>query len=232
MQRSRASVPERLDQPGVPPAEAERALRDLDRVYRWLLFGAPLRRAVLDVLARSGGSGGGRSWAVDVGAGGGHVADDLVAAARRRGRHLTVAGVDAKLSHLLAGRRMGSPQLPVVADAQALPFAGGAVTCALSHLFFHHLDDAANRVVLEEMRRVARHVVVVDLRRSRVSRLLVRPCLRLLALSPTAYHDGVASVHGSYRLEEVAAVVEGLPVRELRARFPFRWSLLIAGADA
>jgi ubiquinone/menaquinone biosynthesis C-methylase UbiE len=232
VQRSRASVAERLDQPGVPPAEAERALRDLDRVYRWLLFGAPLRRAVLDALARSAGSGGGRIWAVDIGAGGGHVADDLVAAARRRGRRLSVIGVDAKLSHLLAGRRMESPQLPVVADAQALPFAGGAVTCALSHLFFHHLDDAANRAVLEEMCRVARHVVVVDLRRSRLSRLLVRPCLRLLALSPTAYHDGVASVHGSYRLEEVAAVVEGLPVRELRARFPFRWSLVIAGSEA
>lgn len=231
MQRSRASVPERLDQPGVPPAEAERALRDLDRVYRWLLFGAPLRRSVLQVVAQAG-AGGPRSLAVDVGAGGGHVADDLVAAARRHGRRLTVVGVDAKLSHLLAGRRMGSPQLPVVADAQALPFAAGALTCALSHLFFHHLDDAGNRAVLEEMRRVARQVVVVDLRRSRVSRLLVRPCLRLLALSPTAYHDGVASVRGSYRLEEVAAVVEGLPVRELRARFPFRWSLVIEGSDA
>ena len=91
----------------MPPAEAERALRDLDRVYRWLMFGAPLRRAVLDLVARGTGSGAGRAWVVDVGAGGGHVADDLMAAARRRGRRLTVVGVDAKLSHLLAGRRMG-----------------------------------------------------------------------------------------------------------------------------
>lgn len=216
----------------MPPAEAERALRDLDRVYRWLRFGAPLRRAVLDALARGTGEGGGKPWVVDVGAGGGHVADDLVAAARRHGHPLTVVGVDAKLSHLLAGRRMGSPQRPVVADARALPFAGGALACALSHLFFHHLDEDANRVVIEEMRRVAHRVVVVDLRRSRVSRLLVRPCLRLLSLSPTAYHDGVASVRGSYRLEEVAAVVEGLPVRELRGRFPFRWSLVVAGSGA
>ena len=220
---------ELLDRPGVAPAEAERALRDLDRVYRWLLFGAPLRRAVLDAVAGEAGAREKRSWAVDIGAGGGHVAADLAAAARRAGVALTVVGIDAKLSHLLAGRRMRSPQLPVVADASALPLADAAVACAFSHLFFHHLDASGNRRVIAEMRRVARRAVVVDLRRSRASRLLVRPCLRLLKLSPIGFHDGVVSVETSYALRDVAAVVDGLPVRELRARFPFRWSLVIAG---
>jgi ubiquinone/menaquinone biosynthesis C-methylase UbiE len=143
-----------------------------------------------------------------------------------------VVGVDAKLSHLLAARRLGSPQVGVVAEASALPLADRSVACAFSHLFFHHLDPAGNRGVVEEMRRVARRAaVVVDLRRSALSRLLARPCLRLLAISPTAYHDGVASVQSAYGLDEVAAVVDGLPVRELRRRFPFRWSLVVAGSD-
>jgi SAM-dependent methyltransferase len=214
----------------VPPDEAERALRDLDRVYRWLRFGAPLRRAVLAALAAEPPAP--APWVLDLGAGGGHVATDLATAARRRGRRLRVVGLDAKLSHLLAARRLGSPQAGVVAEAAALPLAGGAVACSFSHLFFHHLEPASNRRVLEEMRRVSRRaVVVLDLRKSLVSRLLVRPCLRLLALSPTAFDDGVASVRSAYGTDEVAAVAAGLPVRELRGRFPFRWSLVLAGED-
>jgi SAM-dependent methyltransferase len=221
---SAQAEPEWLDR-GVPPAEAEEALRDLERVYRWLLVrGHDLRRLVLrQVLAT------GDRWCLDVGAGGGHIAADLVRDAQRRGRALRLLGADRKLSHLLAGRRLGSPQVPLAADATALPLRDGAVACAFSHLFFHHFDEAANRRVLAEMRRVARAVVVVDLRRSRMLRWLVRPALRLLRLGEVAYDDGVTSVERSYRLRDVAATVRGLPVVELVGRFPFRWALVLGG---
>ncbi len=215
-------VVERLDR-GVSPAEAEAALRDLERVYRWLLAGGRhLRHRVLRALGE--GSGG---WCLDLGAGGGHVGADVVRDAARRGRRVRVLGVDAKLSHLLAGRRFGSPQLPLVADASALPIRDGTLACAFSHLFFHHFDASGNRSVLAEMVRVAQVVVVVDLRRSGVLLRLVRPGLRLLGLGEVAYEDGVISVERSYSLEEVAAVTGGLPVRELRGRFPFRWALVL-----
>jgi len=226
-----AVAPERLDQ-GVPPAEAEAALRDLERVYRVLLAGGrELRRLVLSALARSGDSTP-NPWCLDLGCGGGHVAADLVRDARRRGRTLKVIGVDAKLSHLLVGRRRGSPQLPVVALAGALPVRDGALACSFSHLFFHHFDEAGNRRVLGEMRRVAAIVVVVDLRPSRFARWLVRPGLRLLRLGPVAYHDGVTSVVRSYGLDAVAATVAGMPVLEMRKSFPFRWVLVLAGGSA
>ena len=225
--RASAPEPERLDR-GVPPAEAEAALRDLERVYRLLLAGGrDLRREVLATVADLS-----RPWVLDLGAGGGHVAADLQRDTDARQASLRVIGVDAKLSHLLAGRRFGSPQLPLVADAMALPLREGAVACAFSHLFFHHFDAADNRRVLAAMRRVARAVVVVDLRRSAVLRWLVRPGLRLLRLGEVAYEDGVISVERSYRLREVAAVVAGMPGATLRGRFPFRWSLVLRGAGA
>lgn len=208
--------PEWLDR-GVTPAEAEEALRDLELVYRLLLArGHDLRRLVLrESLAVD------NRWCLDLGAGGGHVAADLTRDARRRGRTLRVIGADRKLSHLLAGRRLGSPQVPLVADAAALPLRGGAVACAFSHLFFHHFDGPRNRRVLGEMRRVAGSVVVVDLRKSRVLSWLVRPALRLLGLGEVAYDDGVTSVERSYDLADVAAAADGLPVVELCRRFPF-----------
>jgi SAM-dependent methyltransferase len=219
--------PEWLDR-GVSPADAEEALRDLERVYRVLLaHGHDLRRFVLRAVLRMD-----NRWCLDLGAGGGHVAADLARDARRRGRDLRVIGADRKLSHLLAGRRLGSPQVPLVADAMALPLRAGAVACAFSHLFFHHFDAVENRRVLGEMCRVAGSVVVVDLRRSRVLSWLVRPALRLLRLGEVALDDGVTSVERSYRIEEVAAAAEGLPVAALRPRFPFRWLLVLGRGPA
>jgi len=217
-------APERLDR-GVSPAEAERALRDLERVYRLFLAGGrDLRRLVLRELAAAKSE-----WCLDLGAGGGHIGADLVRDAAREGRTVKVIGVDAKLSHLLAGRRFGSPQLPLVADAEALPLRDGGLGCAFSHLFFHHFDAGGNRRVLAEMCRVAARAVVVDLRRSGLLRLLVRPGLRLLALGEVAYHDGVVSAERSYSFDDLAAVVAGFPVVELRRRFPFRWALVLRG---
>lgn len=219
-----AGEPEWLDRAGVDPREAEGALADLERVYRLLFGGYGLRRPVLAAAAAAAGA-----RCLDLGAGGGHVAADLSRLAARRGGRLAVVGLDRKLSHLLAGRRRGSPQLPVVADAAALPFRAGAFACAFSHLFFHHFDVATNRLIVAEMRRVAARVVVVDLRQAVVSRLLVRPCLRLLRLGPTAYHDGVVSVARSYDLASVAEAFAGLPGFALRRLFPFRWSFVADG---
>jgi SAM-dependent methyltransferase len=225
---ARAVEPERLDR-GVSPAEAERALRDLERVYRrFLAAGRDLRRLVLRELANAeSSSSASNQWCLDLGAGGGHVGADLLRDAAREGRSVKVIGVDAKLSHLLAGRRFGSPQLPLVADAAALPLRDSSVGCAFSHLFFHHFDEVENRRVLGEMWRAAKSVVVVDLRRSRLLRWLVRPGLRLLGLGEVAYDDGITSVERSYAFADVSGVVAGLPVEELRPSFPFRWALVL-----
>ncbi len=213
----------------MPPAEAERALRDLERVYRVFLGGGhDLRRLVLRE-AFVGDPARTRGWCLDLGSGGGHIGADLVRDAAKRGERLAVIGVDAKLSHLLAGRRLGSPQLPLVADAEALPLREGALACAFSHLFFHHFDAAGNRRVLAEMCRVARSVVVVDLRRGRLLRALVRPGLRLLRLGEVAYHDGIVSVERSYALRDLDDVVDGLSTVERRRSFPFSWALVLRG---
>jgi SAM-dependent methyltransferase len=224
--RGAGAHPEHLDA-GVEPMAAERALRDLRRVYR-VLGGGVLQRALVRALP----AGDPRPWVLDLGSGGGHVGDDLLARARRDGAREAmprVLGIDAKLAHLVAARRMGAVQRPVVADATVLPFRDGALALAFSHLFFHHFDAEGNRRVLAEMRRVARRVVVVDLERGWLARATVRPLLRVLRLSRVAYDDGVTSVERAYTRREVAAVVAALPVVRLAASFPARWVLELRG---
>ncbi len=167
---------EKLDEPSLPFEEAERSLRDLGWINRLLLGALPLKRTILPRLGR---------WSeprrvLDLGTGTGAVAEDLARAAARRGAPLKVVGLDLKLRHLVIGRRSGSDQLRVVADATALPFRDGAFEWSFSTLFFHHFEAEANLRVLAEMSRVSRAgAAVVDLRPSRLAPPLLLAFQRL-----------------------------------------------------
>jgi ubiquinone/menaquinone biosynthesis C-methylase UbiE len=216
--------PEKLDEPSLPFEEAERSLSDLGRVNRLLLGALPLKRTLLPRLGRWTGP----RRVLDLGTGTGEVADDLARAAKRQGAPLRIVGVDLKLRHLVIGKRLGSNQLRVVADATALPFRDGAVEWSFSTLFFHHFEADSNRRVLAEMRRVSRTgAVVVDLRPSRLATRLLLVFLGLAGASEVTRHDGRVSFERSWSMRDVARLTEGQPVRELRRRFPFRWSLVV-----
>jgi SAM-dependent methyltransferase len=220
---------ELMDRPDLGWDENRRALRDLDRISWWLLGAG----AVVRTLRARLRAGRRRAAILDVGTGSGWTVARLARAARRDGLEVRVVGLDRKLAHLLAGRSRGIRQLRVVGDAQALPLRAAAVDWSLSSLFFHHFDAAGNRLVLAEMRRVARAgAAIVDLRRSPWSSLLVRLLLPLLGASRVTRHDGRLSVDGAWRCDEVARLVAGEPVLELRRRFPFRFSLVVAGGPA
>jgi len=229
----RAEDEEILDRPGLDPAVVERSLRELQRVNR-LLFGyRPVLRTLLPRLAADGvgeaARGAGAHRLLDVGTGLGDVARAVVRAAARRGRRVTVVGVDRKLGHLLAGRHIAGG-LRVVADARHLPFTGDAVDWSLSTLFFHHFGAGDNRRILSEMRRVTRRAaVVVDLRRSRLGAAVGRLLIPLTGAGFVTRHDGRVSLARCWPLSRVRALVADLPVEELRRRFPFRFSLVLPG---
>lgn len=223
----RSPRPELMDDPALGLAETERALGDLDRVTRWSAGLLPVRRVLSPRLA----AGPRRQRLLDLGTGSGLVPATLTAAAARAGVELRAVGCDRKLSHLLYGRRREPRQLRVVARAERLPFADGVFDWSLSTLLLHHFDRAANLLVLAEMRRVARAgAVVVDLRRSRLARLLFRPLAAILRMGPVARYDGVVSLAQAWTLDEVRRLTAELPVAELERRFPFRFSLVFPPA--
>ncbi|HVF59538.1 MAG TPA: methyltransferase domain-containing protein [Thermoanaerobaculia bacterium] len=212
-----------LDEGVLSAAERERSLAELDRVNRVFAGARPLIRTLLPRVA-----GRGPQRLLDLGTGSGRVAAALARAAAERGATLRIVGVDRQLGHLLLGRRACVPQLRVVASATALPFRDGAFDWAFSTLFFHHFDDEGNRRVLEEMRRVARRgAAIVDLRRNRFAAWGLRVLLPLLRTGRITRHDGRVSMARAWTLSEVAALVDGLPVEELRRRAPFRFSLVV-----
>ncbi len=204
--------------------KTRRALRDLRRVNRWL-WGYP---SVLRSLLPRLNSG---QRVLDVGTGSGDVAAAVLQAAAQRGVDLSVIGVDFKLRHLTVGRSWHPGQLRVVASADALPFATGAVDHAFSSLFFHHFGSDSNKAIVGEMQRVASQgVVVVDLRRSFLLRLTIGPLLRLLGAGSVARNDGHLSVRCAWSLAQVRSCqLQGRG--QLRRRFPFRFALTLPGAE-
>lgn len=222
----------------LPYGEARRALRDLDRVNRWLLGVAAARRVLAPRLARAEASGA-RNRPVrllDLGTGSGTVARLATRGGGPGGAPVRVVGLDRRLTHLVVGRALepagadGPRLLRVAASVDALPFRDEAFDWTFSNLLFHHFDAADNRKVLAEMRRCGRRgAVVVDLRRSRLAVALARVVFPLLALGRVARGDGVLSLRQSWTIGEVRALLGELPVFELRRRFPFRWSLVLRG---
>jgi SAM-dependent methyltransferase len=211
--------------------ETERALADLRRVNRLLLGYRPVVRAVLPWLLQGNGCEGRTPVLLDLGTGSGDVAAVVAERSRRRGRKVRVLGVDRKLRHLVVGRRRHPEQWRVVASADALPFAGGVVEWSFSSLFFHHFGAEANRRILCEMRRVTRRsVFIIDLRRSFLLRLLIRPLLWILGVGTVAREDGAVSVRHAWSPEQVRALLatqEHTSAPELRRQFPFRFSLIL-----
>jgi len=221
--------PELMDDPGLALEPTERALRDIEKVHRWMGNGA-LWHLLLPALA----TGPRRQLVLDVGTGNGAVAAEARRRAARRGIELSSIGLDRKLSHLTLGRSHGHRQLRVVGDAAALPFADGAVEASFSTLFQHHFLPGAlpeaGAQVLAEMRRVSRRAaIVVDIRRSRLGGLLGRLVLAMLRVGPVASHDGRLSLDQSWTLDDVRSAAPAAATRSLRRCWPHRWALDLAG---
>ena len=218
-----------MDDPRLDWAQNRRALGDLDRISRLLLGFGSIHRTVLPRLLAAGAP---IQILIDVGTGSGLAAARLAAAAARGGVSLRVVGVDRKLTHLALGRRLGVPQLRVVASAEALPFRSSASDWVLSTLLWHHFDLPANRGILAEACRAARRgAIVVDLRHSLAAAALARVLLPAAGAGRIAREDGYVSLARAWSPDEVRRAASGVntgwTIAELRRRFPFRFSLVM-----
>jgi len=224
MERRSSLRPELMDDPGLELDATEGALRDIEKVHRWVGNRA-LWRLLLPVLAEAGRS----QRVLDVGTGNGVVAAQAIDRAQRRDIKISAIGLDRKLAHLILGRDRGHRQLRVVGDALALPFADGAFDASFSTFFQHHFlpDDGAR--ALAEMRRVSsRAAIVVDIRRSRIGGLLGRLVLTLLRVGAVASYDGRVSLDQGWSMNEVQGATPAGAIRSLARRWPFRWALEMA----
>ena len=145
-------------------------LRDLRRINRWL-GGVRLSADAIDALAAHRDS----LTVLDVGTGGADIPMALLARAGKRGRGLSIVGIDSR-PEVLTAAVMATPAVAAtsglelhVGDGRSLPYGDGSFDVVHSSLLIHHLSAREAVVLLREMARVARlGVVVNDLDRTRL----------------------------------------------------------------
>jgi ubiquinone/menaquinone biosynthesis C-methylase UbiE len=208
-----------LDLPSTSDAVRLAAMRDLERSNRW--FGG--RTAVMRALRRAltGFPPNRPVTFLDVGTGTGDIAAGARALLRTSRPGSTTIGLDA--SPALLGEARRRVDVVVSGDARSLPFramSADVVTC--SQLLHHFTDDEA-RLVLAELHRVSRGVVVLaDLRRSWLAAAGFFVASLLLRFHPVTRRDGVTSVlrgFTSRELRELVRSATGVAPRVQRSRF-------------
>lgn len=203
-----AGVDELLDGPLDDQAALVANLRDLARINR-LTGGTRLTERALPAL-------GDARTLLDVGTGGADIPVSLLAAARRAGRDLSIVATDSR-AEVLAAARAARPALDRVrglrlelGDGRALPYSDAAFDVGHASLVVHHLEPDDAVTFLRELRRVARHGVVVnDLVRSRLAWTGAVILVRTLATSRYTRHDGPLSVRRAYTTTELLELMSG-----------------------
>ncbi|MEN1680793.1 MAG: methyltransferase domain-containing protein [Planctomycetota bacterium] len=213
-----------MDRPDLDPALHTAALTGLARLNRWsnsvgILWG-PIRR-----LAAAEG----RTLTVlDVASGAGDVAIGLERRAARAGVQLEVIGCDisptaighAERSAKRAGANVRFERRDVLSDPPTETF--DVVTCSL---FLHHLEaDQAERLLRTLAAVTGRLLLINDLVRGPIGKLLADVACRVLSRSPVVHVDGPRSVEGAFTRNEAKqlAGAAGLVGAKVVPRWPCR----------
>ena len=225
-----SDAPELLDGALDDPAVLDDNLRDLRRINRWL-GGAALSASALEAVA----PGVAEVTLLDIGTGGVDIPMALLRWAARRGRRLTVVGIDSRPEILAAALRT-TPTAASTAgltlamgDGQSLRYADRSFDVAHASLLLHHLEPEAAVELLREMARIARlGVVINDLDRNRVGWLGAWLLGHLLTGNRYTRHDAPLSIRRAYRLTEAIDLCRaaGLtPVQTVRGLFGHRYAI-------
>ncbi|HEX8324765.1 MAG TPA: methyltransferase domain-containing protein [Tepidisphaeraceae bacterium] len=226
----RLAVAEQMDEPAVDPATLGQALRFIRRINRALGYTRNTVRH-LDRLTRDLPEG--RPLRVlDVATGSADVPVAVRRWAKRRGRRVSVVGLDLHAATLAYAADYAGPAVPLVrGDALALPFADGAFDVVMTSMFLHHLPDAMAAGVLREMSRVASHgLIAADLLRHRRAYRWI--WLMTLLSKPMLRHDARVSVKQAFTMKEADALRQAAGLSEARVYRHFAHRFVIAGPTA
>lgn len=239
--KRRHLVPERMDDPQLPIAEHELALRGLRRINRFSGTISHLAHTILDLAARRGL----RSITVlDIGCANG---ENLIALHRRLSKHLSLTSIGWDISPYAiksatsltekSGFNRNEIRFEQV-DALAKASSDGNALSAdivINSLFMHHFDENAVVELLKRSASLARIAIVADdLNRTSLGWALAKIGCWILSRSPVVHFDGPQSVRAAFTTQEILALTHraGLEGVQLTKHWPERYTLIWEKATA
>jgi 2-polyprenyl-3-methyl-5-hydroxy-6-metoxy-1,4-benzoquinol methylase len=226
-----ASLTEWLDAPAIGESDLRRNLRDIRRINALLGWTASATRAVA-ALTQAAPQ---RAWTLlDVASGSADIPLAIAQWAKQARPNMTVVASDIN-PQIVAIAREQCQAMPNIQvrhlDALDLTDQVQRVDIALCTLALHHFAPQDAIVLLRNMARVARHVLVFDAVRSRMAYGGVIALTRLLRMDPMTCHDAPISVQRAYAPTELRQMARqaGLPQASVKVVFPFRLMLSSRG---
>jgi ubiquinone/menaquinone biosynthesis C-methylase UbiE len=218
-------IPREPDREG---AEDEEAFLAYDRTSRWPFF-VWERHIIMNALEKTRLEG----RLVDIGCGPGYLAARL----SRKYPQLKVTALDISEVTLAIARRNWPPDeyknLEFLAgDAQRLPLTNASADFIVSSLSLHHWQDA--RQAFTEIQRVLKpggRFLVFDLRRDSPAFVYYTLKIGQALVTPEATrrtNGAVGSFWAAYTPAELASILDGLPLDNLRITRRFGWMIIEA----
>lgn len=220
--------PELMDDPALEAQKHRHALKGLSRVNRFTRSSAVLWPAVRDVSERVHGR---RLRILDVASGGGDVALGLAAKAWRNRVDVQITGCDISPFAVTYATQLAERfpfNLQFVVEDAIHGTLDGPYDIVMCSLFLHHLSEGDAKLLLQRMKELATHRVLVnDLRRTRLGHALAWVGCRLLTRSQVVHVDAPLSVRAAFSVDEVRQLADesGLSGATIATRWPQRFLL-------
>ena len=230
----RSTELEMMDARDNPRELLEGDLKNLRLLNRYLGGARALRCAMAPVLAQDGVV---QLNILDVGAGSGDLAAEIVRWCARRGVAADVITVDRDpVTAALAARcnRAVSGITSLRADAAALPFAPRSFDCVMASQFLHHFSESQIIELLRAWARLARRAIVVsDLVRQPLAYYGIRALTRLCTRNVMTLTDAPLSVRRAFTIHEWREIFHGAAVGSVTIEplLPFRMGARIEVAN-
>lgn len=225
--KKRFLSPELMDDPALPSAPHEQALKGLERINAVSLAGPQIFKA-LKSFAKE------RRYLkiLDVATGGGDIPIRLWELSRREGFLFDVYACDKSDTALeYAKDQARKRRVPVrffQLDVERDPLPQG-FDVIVSSLFLHHLSLLAGRRFLKNLSTAARQGFILnDLMRTLPGFVAAKAGCHLLSASRVVHQDGPQSVRAAFTLREIKhlAFRAGLRNARVQTSWPFRYQLV------
>lgn len=231
MYRRDGQVREWLDAETLDEPSLRRNLADIRRINAWLGW---TRFAVAAVMRHVRGAHLHTFSLLDVACGS---ADIPLAVARRAERmnitpRIVATDLSPQIVAIARQHTAGASTITVERqDALALSFPDRSFDIGLCTLALHHFDPAEAAILLRNLKRVSRHVLVFDVARSPGAYAGAVLLTRLMPMDRMTRHDAPASVRRAYSLAELRAIAfaAGMGDARIWMGVPFRLALEATG---
>ncbi len=228
--QTRSTAPEKMDAPGLPEGELRRALRDIDRINRWL--GG--YRLVFDALKSLPAFRQKEPLTLmDLGCGSGDIIRAVSRWAIRSGRTVRFIGVDMNptMTRLAGNSCVLQDNISFrTADVFDDALLNDRPDVVISTLFVHHFDRDALIRLLQRMQQLAQHAVVInDPARHPLAYYGIKLLTRVFSGSYLVRYDAPLSVARSLTRNEWTEVLQaaGITDYRMRWRWAWRWEIII-----